>query len=233
MTDIQDYVQKRLLEMRDDEYREFNSRLLPTVWKENIIGVRIPTLRKFAKELSKAPGCDAFLKALPHTYFEENCLHGFIIETVKDFDKVISLLDEFLQFVDNWATCDCMSPKALGKNPEKLHEKALEWINSGNTYTVRFGVGVLMKYFLDCRFSEDDLSIAANIRSEEYYVRMMVAWYFATALAKQYDSALPYITERRLDVWTHNKTIQKASESYRIDSEKKALLKTFKIKNDA
>ncbi len=216
--------------MQDIGYRDFQSALMPTVPKEKIIGVRTPTLRKFARELSKTAEAAEFLAELPHEYYEENNIHAFMIENVKDYETCIKELDRFLPFVDNWATCDMMSPKILKKYPEKLLEQIKLWLSSGDIYTVRFGLGALMGNFLDENFKPEYLELAAKVRSEEYYIKMMVAWLFATALAKQYDSALPYIEGRRLEAWTHNKAIQKAVESYRVSPEHKEYLKTLKIK---
>lgn len=170
------------------------------------------------------------MNALPHTYYEENNLHGFFIEKIKDFNKAIEALEKFLPYVDNWATCDMMRPKVFKKNTKPLFEKCMEWLNAEDTYTVRFGIGMLMSYFLDDEFRVDILNSVAEIRSDEYYINMMIAWFFATALAKQYDATLPFIENNRLDMWVHNKTIQKAVESYRITPEQKAYLKTLKIK---
>lgn len=224
MTDIQ----KMLFDLRDEEYRDFNSKLLPTVEKETIIGVRTPQLRKLAKELWKDSDGREFIKVLPHKYYEENNLHSFFIEMIKDYDEVLIELDKFLPFVDNWATCDSMKPKILGKFPEKTKAKAIDWIKTGDVYTVRYGIGVLMNYFLDENFSADILRIVAEIKSEEYYINMMIAWFFATALAKQYDSAVKYIENNSLDKWVHNKTIQKAVESYRITDTIKSYLRKQK-----
>lgn len=230
MNELERKVIDRLFEFRDENYRDFNSKLIPTVDKNAVIGVRTPELRKLANELWKDGTGKEFIKILPHNYYEENNLHAFFIEKIKDFDEASSELDKFLPFVDNWATCDCMSPRIFGKHPEKTMQKSLEWLNSRHTYTIRYGICMLMRYFLDENFTPKVLEIVANIRSEEYYVNMMIAWFFATALAKQYDSALPYVTEYKLDNWCHNKTIQKAVESRRITDEQKAYLKSFKIK---
>lgn len=221
-------IQKTLFSLRDEKYREFNSSLIPTVDKDVVIGVRTPELRKYAKELWKNGQGREFIKNLPHKYYEENNLHAFILEKITDFDVIVSELDKFLPFVDNWATCDSMNPKIFAKYPEKTKELAVRWINSEHVYTVRYGIGLLMRYFLDDNFSADVLEIVADIRSDEYYINMMIAWFFATALAKQYDSALPYITAVRLDIWCHNKTIQKAVESYRLTNGKKEFLKKYK-----
>ena len=220
----------RLFEMHDLKYRDFSHSLMPTVDKEKVIGVRAPALRKLAKELSKDERSKNFMSSLPHVYYEENNLHAFLIEQIKDFDTAISEIDRFLPYVDNWATCDCMSPKAFKKDLDRLLTKIDQWLSSSHTYTVRYGICTLMRYYLDSRFSPDFLKKVAEIRSDEYYVKMMIAWYFATALAKQYDATLPYISEKKLDKWTHNKAIQKAIESYRVTDEHKAYLKTLKIK---
>lgn len=220
----------RLFEMQDLKYRDFSHSLMPTVDKEKVIGVRTPALRKLAKEFFKDKNSKNFMSSLPHRYYEENNLHAFMIEQIKDFDTAISEIDRFLPYVDNWATCDCMSPKAFKKDLDRLLIKTDEWLASTYTYTVRYGICTLMRYYLDDRFSPDLLKKVAEIRSDEYYINMMIAWYFATALAKQYDEALPYIFERKLDKWTHNKAIQKAIESYRVPDEHKAHLKTLKIK---
>ncbi len=223
-------IVEKLLALQDSSYKQFHSKLMPTINPEVIIGVRTPELRKLAKQLAESAETDVFLKELPHHYYEENNLHGFLIETIKEFDACIMALNDFLPYVDNWATCDMMAPKVLKKNLIKLYEWIKQWISGEEIYTVRFGVNMLMKYYLDEAFSMEYPELVASIRSEEYYVKMVVAWYFATALAKQYDVILPYIEEKRLDVWTHNKTIQKAVESYRITPEQKVYLKSLKIK---
>ena len=220
----------RLFEMQDLKYRDFSHSLMPTVDKEKVIGVRTPALRKLAKEFFKDKNGKNFMSSLPHRYYEENNLHAFMIEQIKDFDTAISEIDRFLPYVDNWATCDCMSPKAFKKDLDRLLTKIDQWLSSSHTYTVRYGICTLMRYYLDDRFSPDLLKKVAEIRSDEYYINMMIAWYFATALAKQYDATLPYISEKKLDKWTHNKAIQKAIESYRVTDEHKAYLKTLKIK---
>ena len=220
----------QLFALQDIEYKQFHSKLMPTINPDVIIGVRTPELRKLAKQLAKSTDVEQFLRQLPHRYYEENNLHGFLIESIKEFDACIFALNQFLPYVDNWATCDMMAPKVLKKDLPKLYEWTKIWIASGKTYTIRFGVNMLMKYFLDEAFLPEYPELVASIAAEEYYVKMVVAWYFATALAKQYDAVLPYLTEHRLDVWTHNKTIQKAVESYRILVEQKDYLKTLKRK---
>lgn len=223
-------ITEQLFALQDLEYKKFHSKLMPTINPDVIIGVRTPELRKLAKQLDKSTNVEFFMQELPHRYYEENNLHGFLIESIRNFDACIAALNQFLPYVDNWATCDMMSPKVLKMDLPKLYEWVKVWIASGETYTVRFGVNMLMKYFLDEAFSPEYPALVASVRSEEYYVKMVVAWYFATALAKQYDAVLPYIEEHRLDAWTHNKTIQKAVESYRISPEQKLYLKTLKCK---
>ena len=230
MGDLEQKVQKQLMAMQDLKYRDFQCKLMPTVASDTVIGVRTPELRKFAKEFSKKPDVDEFLKILPHKYYEENNLHGFLIETIKDYDRVITELDAFLPYVDNWATCDLMRPKIFQKHLEELLGNIKEWINDDHTYTIRFGIEMLMSFYLDEQFCPEFLELVSYVQSEEYYVNMMVAWYFATALAKQYDDTLPYIEQHRLSKWTHNKAIQKAVESYRISDGQKTYLRTLKVK---
>ena len=216
--------------MRDPGYAAFQAKLIPTVEPARIIGVRTPALRAFAKELSLDCGRKEFFSALPHRYFEENQLHAFVISLEKDFSSCLSEVDAFLPFVDNWATCDQLSPMAFRREPEKLLPKIEIWIQSDHTYTVRFAIGMLMQHFLDGRFRPEYADLAASLRSEEYYVKMMVAWYFATALAKQYELILPYLESGRLDTWTRRKTIQKALESFRIPDDRKEYLRTLRRK---
>ncbi len=225
-------IQEELFSMQDLEYRDFHSKLMPNVAKELVIGVRTPILRKYGKELAKNQKEEAaiFLQALPHTYYEENNLHAFLIEQIKDYEECINALDVFLPYVDNWATCDFMSPKIFKKHLPELLAEIKRWIASEHIYMVRFGIGMLMKFYLDEAFAIEYADMVAAVRSEEYYINMMIAWYFATALAKQYDAILPYIEEKRLEVWVHNKTIQKAVESYRITPEQKIYLKSLKRK---
>ena len=223
-------IQKKLFALQDLRYRDFHARLMPTIDKELIIGVRTPALRKLASEIAGSHDADNFLITLPHKYYEENNLHAFIIERTKDFDELISLLDIFLPYIDNWATCDMLSPKVFSKNREKLLPCILCWLHTPHLYTVRFGIVSLMKHFLTDAFSPDYLSFCANVPTDEYYLSMAVAWFFATALTKQWDVALPYITECRLDTVTHNRTIQKATESFCIDPAKKELLGKYRIK---
>lgn len=220
----------RLCEMKDEGYKDFHSKLMPTVHKDTIIGVRIPQLRKLAKELSKSPVAEAYMKMLPHRYYEENNLHAFLIENVGDYEKTMALTEEFLPYIDNWATCDSFSPKVFKKYPQFVYEKIKIWIRSAHAYTVRYAVVLLLSNYLDDEFRAEMLDLVASIRTDEYYVKMAVAWYFSIALVKQYDAALPYIKEKRLDPWVHNKAIQKGIESYRISEPVKLYLKTLKIK---
>ena len=217
-----------LFRLQDQDYAVLQRKIIPTVPSERVIGVRTPALRTFAKTLYTDPDRGAFLSLVPHQYFEENQLHAFVISLEKDFDKCIEAVEAFLPFVDNWATCDQFLPKAFKKSPERLLPSVDAWLQSDHTYTIRFAIGMLMQHFLDERFDTKYADRVAEIRSEEYYVNMMTAWYFATALAKQYELVLPYLEERRLSPWVHNKTIQKSVESYRITDEQKAHLRTLK-----
>ncbi len=226
-------LQKQLFELQDKEYAQFQSKLTPGVDPSLFIGVRVPVLRNFAKEYMKNPKQEQFRKSLPHKYYDENMLHGLLISQMKDYEECVEAVDAFLPYIDNWAVCDIMSPKVFKKNRDKLIEKIPEWIASDHTYTCRFGMEMLMSFFLDDAFQAEYLEMPAAVRSEEYYVNMMTAWFFATALTKQWDAALPYITEGRLDTWTHNKTIQKACESYRITPEQKEFLRKLKKGRDA
>lgn len=223
-------VQAQLFALQDIQYRDFHSKLMPTVDPATIIGVRTPALRKFAKSFAKTPEAAEFLRIFPHEYYEENNLHGFLIEAIRDYDAAIAALDAFLPYVDNWATCDLMCPKVFQKHLPELAEQIPIWLASDHPYTIRFGIGMLMRFYLDEAFEPVYLDQVAGVRHEEYYVKMMVAWYFATALAKQYDATLPYLEQRRLEPWTHNKAIQKAVESYRITGEQKTYLRTMKVK---
>ncbi len=220
-----DEIRSRLFALQDVKYRDFQGGLIPGMNPENMIGVRTPELRKLAKEVGAD---DTFLAELPHRYFDENQLHAFIVSGIRDKQECLRRAEEFLPYVDNWATCDQMSLKCFKKSPEELLPHIREWIDSERTYAVRFGVGCLMEFFLDEHFSPEYPEMVSKIRSGEYYVNMMTAWYFATALAKQYDAVLPYIERRRLDQWTHRKTIQKAIESYRVSDEHKQYLRTLK-----
>ncbi len=221
-------IEARLFEMRDETYAAFQAKLMPTVEATRIIGVRTPQLRAFAKELYKSGEYVDFISTLPHTYYDEYNLHGFLLCENKDYDETIKALDAFLPFVDNWATCDLLKPKAFKKHKTALKSDINRFIMSDKVYTVRFGLEMAMTYFLDDDFDESFLTKAAALRFDEYYVKMMVAWYVATALAKQWEATLPLLCEGKLDDWTHNKAIQKAVESYRITDEQKAFLRTLK-----
>lgn len=223
-------IYKELVSLQDKGYRDMQITIIPTVDADSIIGVRTPALRNLAKELSKREDIGQFLDSLPHKYFEENQLHAFILSGMKDAARAFELVDKFLPYVDNWATCDQMSPKIFKKHKDLLLEYTDKWIGSDHPYVKRFGIGMLMEHFLDEDFKTSYLTKVSKIRSDEYYVNMMIAWYFATALAKQYDATLPYIEKNKLDIWTHNKSIQKAVESYRITPEQKEYLKTLKRK---
>ena len=222
-------AQELLFQLQDKGYRDFQSKLIPTIPVETIIGVRIPAIRKLAKEYGKDPESIEFLKQLPHTYYDENILHALLVAEIKDYEVCVKEVEHFLPYVDNWAVCDIFSPKVFRKNKDKLIDKIREWTASGHPYTCRFGMGMLMTHFLDEDFRVEYLEIPAAVHSGEYYVNMMIAWFYATALAKQWDAAIGYIEKKCLDSWTHNKTIQKARESYRITREQKEYLKTLKV----
>ena len=223
-------VQRELFEMQDLKYRDFHAKLMPTVDKGTVIGVRTPELRKFAKEYGKTEEAKIFLQVLPHQYYEENNLHGLLIEQIKDYDQCIEELERFLPYIDNWATCDLLAVRTVKKQLDLFVKEIYRWMESEHTYTIRFGMNMLMRYYLENEFKLEYPEKVAAVRSEEYYVNMMRAWYFATALAKQYEKILPFFEEQRMDVWTHNKAIQKATESYRITPEQKEYLRTLRIK---
>lgn len=222
-------IEQKLRCFEDKKYKQFNAPLIPTVSPDSQIGVRIPDIRKIAKELKGTEEAEKFLHDLPHRYFEENNLHGYLIEAINDFDKALEETEKFLPYIDNWATCDTITPKVFKKNLPALYERIKIWLTSEETYTIRFGVNMLMKFFLDENFTDEVLLLVAEIKSDEYYVNMARAWFFATATAKQKRKTLPYIKKKKLDKWTHNKTIQKCTESYRISTEDKKLLKEMKL----
>ena len=226
---ITEEIRQSLFDLQDIKYRDFQAKLIPGTDTETMIGVRTPELRKLAKQMLKREEIGEFLQDLPHRYFDENQLHAFIISGIREYGKCMEELERFLPYVDNWATCDQMSPVVFKKHKQELLSGIREWIRSEHTYTVRFGIGMLMQHFLDDDFDPAYPELVAGVRSEEYYVNMMIAWYYATALAKQYDAVLPYIERRRLDPWVHNKTIQKAVESYRISDEQKEYLRSLKV----
>ena len=224
MEEIQQWIRQN----SEEEYAAFQRKLLPALPPEKIHGVRTPALRKYAKELKKQEDIEMFLRHLPHESFEEDQLHAFILSEIRDPSECLEALDRFLPYIDNWATCDQLSPKCFRKHPEVLPEKVREWMASEETYVIRFGIGILMQHFLEEHFDPVYLQRVSEVRSREYYVNMMIAWYFATALAKQPEAAQPYLEERKLDPWVHNKTIQKAIESFRVRDEHKAYLRNLK-----
>ena len=223
-------IQERLFTFQDTDYKAFNKTLLPTVDEHTMIGIRMPVLKKFAKEFFKAEpkGVADFMNSLPHQYFEENNLHAFLIENISDFDTAIQETERFLPFLDNWATCDSFAPRIFKKYPDAVYQKILQWIQADHPYTVRYAIGLLLSNYLDEQFRPEMLELVSGVRSSEYYINMMIAWYFSFALIKQYDKAIPYIEKKKLDPFTHRKTIQKAVESRRISVEIKAYLKTLK-----
>lgn len=221
-------LQKQLFELQDLKYRDFHSKLMPETDKETVIGIRTPVLRKFAKEFAGTSEAEAFLRQLPHRYYEENNLHMMLITGIKDYEKCMEEIQRFLPCIDNWATCDYPAPKCFARHKDQVLEEAKRWISSGETYVIRYGIGMLMRLFLDEDFSSEYLEMAAAVQSQEYYVNMMIAWYFATALAKLWDATVPYIEQHKLSDWVHRKTVQKAVESYRITPEQKEYLKGFR-----
>jgi len=222
-------IQAELFRLQDEKYGAFQRKLIPTVAPEAIIGVRTPALRQHAKQLLKRGRAEEFLRELPHRYFDENQLHAFIVSELRDYERCMAEACRFLPYVDNWATCDQLAPKVFKRHRGELLSQIKVWLSSDETYTVRFAIGMLMQHFLDEDFDPAYPSMVASVRSEEYYVNMMIAWYFATALAKQYDAALPFLEGQRLEPWTHNKTIQKSVESYRLTEEQKTYLKSLKL----
>ncbi|MBE7037282.1 MAG: DNA alkylation repair protein [Ruminococcaceae bacterium] len=223
-------MQKELFKLQDLEYKAFHSRLMPNINPDLVIGVRTPQLKKLAKQIKNTDTAKSFINNLPHKYYEENNLHAFLISQICDFDICLSKVDDFLPYIDNWATCDGLIPKCFKSNTDKLLLQIKKWILSNETYTVRFAIKMLMSYYLDDNFDIEFMNMVSSVKSDEYYVNMMIAWYFATALYKQYDSAVLFLKEKRLSKWVHNKTIQKAVESYRVSDEKKTYLKSLKIK---
>ena len=221
-------ITEKLFSLADEKYKDFQSKLMPTVDKDKVIGVRTPLLRSFAKELYKKGDYEAFLSDVPHKYYEEDNIHALLIDKISHFDECVAEAQRLLPYIDNWATCDMLRPKAFRKEPQKLLQYIYKWLESDKTYTVRYGIGCLCSFYLDDNFSPDQLSRVAEIKSDEYYINMMIAWYFATALAKQYESTIAYLEERRLPEWVHRKTIQKAIESYRISDETKAYLRSLR-----
>ena len=221
-------LQKQLFALQDIGYRDFHSRLIPNIDKAQIIGIRMPVLRKFARDFGKTEEARNFLLELPHQYYEENNLHVMLITGIRDYETCLAETERFLPYIDNWATCDFPEPKCFTKHKTDLLPHIRQWLASGKTYTVRYGIGMLMRMYLDEDFAPEYPDMVAEVISEEYYVNMMIAWYFATALAKQWDSVIPYLEERKLSPWVHKKTIQKAIESYRITPEQKEYLRTLR-----
>lgn len=221
-------IQKHLFELQDIKYRDFHSRLMPDTDKETIIGIRVPVLRKYAKSIAGTELSEKFIKELPHHYYEENNLHMMLITRIKDYDRCISEIERFLPYIDNWATCDFPAPKCFENHKEDLLPVIKRWIASSETYTIRYGIGMLMRLYLDADFDPEYVRIVAEVKSDEYYVNMMIAWYMATALVKQWDVVIPYIEEHHMSDWVHRKTIQKAVESYRITDEQKKYLKEYR-----
>ena len=221
-------IRAQLFTLRDEAYRTFHSALMPTVPPETVIGVRVPALRRLAKQLADTAQAEVFLQALPHGYYEENNLHAFLIELIRDYDRALAETEAFLPYINNWATCDCFCPKVFAKHKKELLVPIRRWLDSGEVYTVRYGMEMLMRYYLEDEFKLEYPEKVAAIRSEEYYVNMMIAWYLATALVKQWEAAIPYLEKRVLSDWVHRKTIQKAVESYRITPEQKVYLKSLR-----
>ena len=227
MLDIEK-LEEQLFEMQDLKYRDFHSKLLPGIDKETLIGIRTPMLRKFSREFAKTPEAEEFLQILPHRYYEENNMHMMIVTGIKDYETCLAEVKKFLPYINNWATCDLPAPKCFEEYREELLPVIREWLLTTDTYTIRYGIGLLMRLYLDDMYRPEYADLVARVRSEEYYVNMMIAWYFATALAKQWDAAVPYIEQHRLDRWVHQKTIQKAVESFRITPEQKVYLKSLR-----
>lgn len=223
---MRDKIISDLLNMRDEKFAHFTASLMPTTKSQNVIGIRTPVLRKHAQSLQHS---ENFLRDLPHTYFEENQIHAFILSDIRDFEKCVKQVDAFLPYIDNWATCDQLIPKTFAKNLDKLLPWIDKWIKSNHTYTVRFAIGLLMRFYLGENFNDKYATMIIKIKSDEYYINMMRAWYFATALAKNWNKVVAIIENKKLDTWTHNKTIQKAIESFRITDKQKQYLKKFKI----
>lgn len=221
-------IQQLLFELQDMAYRDFHSRLMPDIDKETVIGIRVPVLRKYAKSIAGTELAEKFIKELPHRYYEENNLHMMLITRIKDYEECLSEIERFLPYINNWATCDFPAPKCFENHKEDLLPVIKRWIASSETYTIRYGIGMLMRLYLDEDFDPEYVRIVAEVKSDEYYVNMMIAWYMATALAKQWDAVIPYIEEHRMPDWVHRKTIQKAVESYRIADEQKKYLKGYR-----
>ena len=221
-------IQQLLFELQDMAYRDFHSRLMPDIDKETVIGIRVPVLRKYAKSIAGTELAEKFIKELPHCYYEENNLHMMLITGIKDYARCLTEIERFLPYIDNWATCDFPAPKCFENHKEELLPVIKRWIASSETYTIRYGIGMLMRLYLDEDFDPEYVRLVVGVKSDEYYVNMMIAWYMATALAKQWDAVIPYIEDHRMSDWVHRKTIQKAVESYRITDEQKKYLKGYR-----
>ena len=222
-------IKEDLFSLKDEQYQEFQSSLIPTIPKDTVIGVRTPILRKYAKDMSNEVR-DSFMHELPHQYYEENILHAICLSEVKDYNLFIKEIERFLPYIDNWAVCDIIKPKVVQKDKKDFNQYIKKWINSNEVYTIRYGVDMLMTYYLDEDYRKTYLKYPLKVKSSDYYVKMVVAWYYATALAKHYDDTIVILEEKKLSKWVHNKTIQKAIESYRITLEQKEYLKSLKIK---
>jgi len=222
-------LQEKLFDSQDFEYKKFQCSLMPTVTPECVIGVRTPILRALSKELKGSDTATDFFKMLPHKYYEENNLHAFLLDNIKCYDECIRLINDFLPYIDNWSTCDSLNPKVFAKNRDKLIHEIYRWISSNEVYTVRFAIGMLMKHYLEDSYETEYMEMVCSVNSSEYYINMMIAWYFATALSKQYDDALQVLKDHKLSPWVHNKAIQKAAESRRISSERKDFLRTLRV----
>lgn len=230
MKECEKIIREKLKELQDLEYKDFIFKLTPTLNYDSIIGIRIPNLRNLAKEIYNTQTAKDFLNCVPHKYFEENTLHVMLLEKIRDFNTAVFEVDRFLKYIDNWSVCDNRSPVAFKNNTDSLFPYIKKWIKDEHIYTVRYGVKKLMDYYLDEHFEKEHLMIVAKVEQKDYYINMMTAWYFATALAKQYEDTVPIIEKRILPKWTHNKTIQKAVESFRITDEQKDYLRSLKIK---
>ena len=222
-------IKTELLKNIDHKYKEFQKPLIPTIDEKTMLGVRTPVLKKLAKDIKKEGIDNTFLHKLPHKYFEENQLHAFIISDIRDYDLCIKELNKFLPYIDNWATCDQLNPKIFKKHKKELLKEINKWIKNKQLYVVRFGIKMLMSYFLDEDFDKKYIDIVLNIKSKEYYINMMRAWFFATALAKQYNDAIKVIEKNKLDTFTHNQTIKKANESFRVSDDRKIYLRSLKM----
>ena len=221
--------EKYFFKIKDDKYKEFTSKLLPNIPKDSVIGVKIPDIKKYAKEYYKDDESKLFLKTLPHKYLEENLLHGQLISLNKNFDEVVELLDNFLPYVDNWSVCDTIKPNIVKKYPKEFLKHLKKLIKSKEEYRVRFAIVALLTYYLDDYFTDEINELVLNIKSDKYYINMARAWYFSFALIKQYDKTIYIFENKLLDEWTNNKSIQKARESFRVSTFLKEVLLKYKV----